>query len=193
MFALTDEERAEVLYQQELCWFLGGEFAQAASIVAELEPFSQEVLLLHALCLAYAGKYEESQIMAARCISWNGPSPHLDELLALYRQHPSERSIVAATVLSFVPPAGHFYNEAYGEGLVSAGLNTASLAFTVANLVGGYWIAGIVGGAIALNYTILGSTERSQQLTEIHNNNAPILFGDRLREFLTRALEDPAK
>ena len=193
MFALTDEERAEVLYQQELCWFLGGEFSQAAAVASELEPSSQEILLLHTLSLAYAGKYDESEIMAARCISWDGPSPYLDELIALYRQHPVERNATLAMVLSYLPPSGHFYNEAYGEGLLSAGLNAASVAFTVANLLGGYWIAGIAGGAIALNYTVMGGAERSQQLAEIYNNNAPLLFGDRLRELLARALEEPGR
>lgn len=180
-----------MLYRKELMFFLGGEFAQAAALVPEVEPASQEILLLHALTLAYAGKYDESELMAARCISWNGESPYLDGLLALYRQHPPVREGVAAMVLSFLPPCGHFYNEAYGEGAASALLNAAAAAFTVANLLGGYWISGIVGGAIALNYTFMGNMERCQQLTEIHNNNAPLLFGDRLREFLRHALEEP--
>ena len=193
MFALTDEERTEVLYQQELCHFLNGEFGQAAVIADNLEPSRQDIMLLHALVLAYSGRYDESEIIAARCISWNGPSPYLDELLALYRQHPAERNAGASLALSFLPPVGHFYNEAYGEGLLSGGLNAAAVAFMVANLAGGYWITGLLGGAIALNYTYMGNIERCQELTQIHNNNAPILFGDRVREFLARALEEPQK
>ena len=46
MFALTPEERQEVLFQQELCRFMGGEFEQAAAMVEEVEPVSQDVLLL---------------------------------------------------------------------------------------------------------------------------------------------------
>ncbi len=188
MFALTDEERNAVLYQRELLYFLDGEFRQAAALVPEVEATSQEILLLHALALAYAGNYDESEIYAARCISWDGPSPYLDELLVLYRQHPMQRSEATALALSFLPPAGHFYNEAYGEGVLSAGLNAASVAFMAANLLGGYWVSGLLGGAIALNYTFMGNIERVQELTEINNNNAPILFGDSLREFLRRAM-----
>ncbi|MBO4455923.1 MAG: hypothetical protein J5759_05690 [Bacteroidales bacterium] len=192
MYALTPEERNTVLYQQELCHFLAGELNQAATLVAEVEPSSQDILLLHALVLAYAGRYDESELMAARCISWNGESPHLDELTALYRQHPAERNATAALVLGFLPPLGHFYNGAYGEGLLSAGLNAASVAFVVANCMGGYWVSGILGGIVALNYTWMGSVERSQALTEKNNNNATILFGERLREFLARVMEEPA-
>ena len=190
LFAFTPEELTDALYRKELMYYLRGEFEQAAALVPEIDAASQEILMLHALVLAYSGRYDESEIMAARCISWDGPSPYLDELLALYRQHPAHRDGAAALALSFLPPAGHFYNEAYGEGVVSFGLNAASLAFTVANLLGGYWVTGILGGAIALNYTFMGNLERNQQLAEIHNNNAPILFGDRVREFLKRALED---
>jgi len=192
MYALTPEERNTVLYQQELCHFLAGELEQAATLVAEVEPSSQDILLLHALVLAYSGRYDESELMAARCISWNGESPHLDELLALYMQHPAAKDGTISLVLGFLPPLGHFYNEAYGEGLLSAGLNAASVAFTVANCLGGYWISGILGGLIALNYTWLGSAERSQALTEKNNNNSAILFGERVREFLARVMEEQA-
>ena len=184
MFAMTPEERAQVMYKQELCWYLCGEFAQAASLVSELEPDTQEIMLLHALVLAYAGRYDESEIYAARYISWNGESPYLEELLELYKGHPQPRSELNAMLLAVLPPAGHFYNEAYGEGLLSAGLNAGSLAFTIANLLGGYWVTGIVGGAIAMNYTVMGNQERNAALVAKYNHNSPIEFGDRLREFL---------
>ena len=191
MFALTDEERADVLYRRELLYFLSGDFVQAASLVEEVEPLRQDILLLHALALAYAGRYDESEIMAARCISWDGPSPHLDALLALYRQCPPERSPAAALALSFIPPCGHFYNEAYGEGLLSLGFNAASVALVVSSLLGGYWVTGLLGGALALNGTFMGNIERNQALTEIYNHNAPLQFGDKLREFMATALEEP--
>lgn len=184
MFALLPEERQQVLYKQELCFFLSGEFSQAAAFVSEVEPESREILLLHALSLAYAGKYDESEIYAARYLSWDGESPHLDALFKLYEGHPQPRSQVASTLLSMLPPLGHIYNGAPAEGLLSAGLNAGSLAFTVANLLGGYWITGIVGGAIALNYTVMGSQERNEALMEMYKTNAPLVFGDRLRAFL---------
>lgn len=188
MFALTDDERNKVLYQQELCHYLAGEFEQAATLSGDVEPVSQDILLLHALALAYAGRYDESEIMAARCISWNGPSKHLEALLKLYEGHPRTRKEEVALALGFVPPLGHFYNEAYDEGLLSLGLTAASIAFTAASLLGGYWITGIAGGAIALDYTWLGGQERSIALTQMHNNNAPLQFGDKLRAFLSDVL-----
>ena len=189
MYALTEEERNAVLYQQELCHFLAGDLEQAVTMVGEVEPLSQDILLLHALVLAYSGRYDESGVMAARCLCWNGESQYLDELLALYIQHPAEKDEVAATVLGFLPPLGHFYNEAYGEGLLSLGLNAASVSYIVLNCMGGYWISGIVGGLIALNYTLMGAQERSIALAATGNCNARIEFGERVREFFGRALE----
>jgi hypothetical protein len=184
MFALTPEERSSVLYQQELCWFLAGDFKQAASMVSEIEPSTRDILLLHSLALAYNGQYDESELYAARYISWDGESPRLPDLLKLYESHPRPKSETTAMMLSILPPLGHFYNEAYGEGLLSAGLNAGALAFTIANLVGGYWITGIVGGAIALNYTVMGNQERNAALVEKHNHNDPIEFGNKVRAFL---------
>lgn len=184
VFALSPEERQALLYKQELCFYLGGEFSQAAAFVSEVEPESKEILLLHALSLAYAGQYDESEIYAARFMSWDGENPHLQDLFKLYEGHPRPRSELTSILLSVLPPLGHLYNGAPSEGLLSAGLNAGALAFTVANLLGGYWVTGIVGGAIALNYTVMGSQERNAELLEIYKRNAPLEFGDRLRDFL---------
>ena len=184
MFALSPEERHEVLYQQELCYFLSGEFSQAAAMVPEVDLDSADVLLLHALALAYSGNYPESEIYAARFISWDGESPHLGKLLKFYESAPRVRRPGTAFALSFVPPLGHLYNGAYGEGALSAGLNAAAVAFTVANLLGGYWVTGLLGGGMALNYTYMGNQQRNQALVEKHNHNDPIEFGDRLRALL---------
>lgn len=184
LFAMTDEERADVLYQRELCWFLDGDFAQAASMVEEVGDSTEDALLLHALVLAYAGRYAESEIYAARYISWNGPSPRLQELLALYAAAPQPRNQATAAVLSFFPPLGHFYNGRTGEGLLSGALNIASLGFTVANMVSGYWVTAILGGGIALDQTFMGNRERNVALVALHDRNDPIAFGDKVRGFL---------
>ena len=89
-----------------------------------------------------------------------------------------------------MPPLAHFYNEAYGEGLLSAGLNAASVGIIVANLVGGYWISGILGGGIALDYTLMGNRERNAFLVHKNNTNGPIAFGERLRALLGDILND---
>lgn len=184
LFALTPEERTAVQYQQELCWFLAGDFKQAASLVEEVGDGSSDALLLHALALAYNGQYDESEIYAARYISWDGPSERLPELLALYAAHPRVPDAKTSLVLSFFPPLGHFYNGEIGEGVLSGGLNLAALAFTVANLVSGYWVTGLVGGGIALNYTYMGNHQRNAALVEKRRVNDPIIFGDRVRAFL---------
>ncbi len=184
LFALTPEERTSVLYQQELCYFLDGDFIQAAALVDEVGDGSADALLLHALVLAYGGEYDKSELFAARYISYDGPSPRLQALLDLYATHPRKRDAASSMVLSFFPPLGHFYNGEVSEGLLSGGLNLAALAFTVANCVGGYWVTGLLGGGIALNYTLMGNHERTAALVEKHNNNDPILFGDRVRAFL---------
>lgn len=184
LFALTPEERTDVLYQQELCYLLDGEFSQAASLVAQVGDGSPDALLLHALAFAYAGRYDESQIYAARYISWDGPSPRLPSLLDLYAAKPREYNPTTSLVMSFFPPLGHLYNDAPGEGVLSGAMNLAALAFTVANFVSGYWVTGLVGGGIALNYTYMGNHQRTAFLVAKHSQNDAVQFGDKLRAFL---------
>ena len=184
LFALEPQERTQVLYGQELYWFMAGDFGQASTLVEEVGDESREALLLHALVLAYAGRYDESEIYAARFVSWDGPCPRLGELLKFYEVHPRPRSASTAMALSFVPPLGHFYNGEYGEGLLSLGLNGAAAAFVVANLLGGYWVTGIVGGGILLDYTFIGNQERNDALVQRHNAGDPLAFGEGLRRLL---------
>ena len=188
MFALTPEQRQAVLFQQELCWFLGGEFEQACSMVQEVGDSSQDALLLHALALAYSGRYDESEIYAARCVSWDGPCERLPELLKYYEGHPRVRSGKTAMALAFVPPLGHLYNGAPGEGLLSLGLNAGAAAFTLANLLGGYWVTGLLGGGMLLNYTFMGNQQRNAELVQRNNARGPIEFGDGLRILLSEIL-----
>lgn len=190
MFALEPEEQGRVLYGQELYWFMSGDFGQAATLIEEVGDGSREALLLHALVLAYAGRYDESEIYAARFVSWDGPCPRLGELLKFYECHPRPRKASAAMALAFVPPLGHFYNGAYGEGLLSLGLNGGAAAFVVANLLGGYWVTGIVGGGILLNYTFMGNQERNTALVRQHNAQDPLAFGDALRNLLQDITSD---
>ena len=188
MYALDENERERVLLQQELCLFLSGDFQGAAALVGETTSIARDDLLLHALVLCYAGRYRESEEMAAKCLGWYGHADRLEALRRLYAQHPTPKSELETMALSFLPPAGHFYTGHYAEGLLSAGLNAAAAAFTVVNLLYGYWITGIVGGAIALNYTFMGNQERTAALTARYNHDEPIRFGDRVREFLKESL-----
>ena len=188
MYALEEDERERVLLQQELCLFLSGDFQGASALVGESSSTARNDLLLHALVLCYAGRYRESEEMAARFLGWYGHADRLEALRRLYAQHPSPKGEVETMLLSFLPPAGHFYTGHRAEGLLSLGLNAAAATFAAVNLMYGYWITGIVGGAIALNYTFMGNQERTAALAARYNRDEPILFGDRVREFLRESL-----
>lgn len=188
LYALSDAERRDILYQKELCHFLSGNFPTAASLVADLPATGRDTLLLHALVLCYAGRYAESEEMAAKLLGWYGHADRLGDLRRLYASHPQHKSDGATMALSFLPPAGHMYTGHGREGLLSMALNAGAVAITAASLLSSYWITGIVGGGILLNYTFMGNQERTAALTAQYNHNAPILFGDRLRAFLFEIL-----
>ena len=73
--------------------------------------------------------------------------------------------------LTFLVPAGYFYAGAPGEGAVSTALNAASVAWIVVNLNAGLPVTALLGGALALSYTFLGSQERVAELIAIHNSS----------------------
>ena len=81
------------------------------------------------------------------------------EMGLLEEAEPRRISTRTAELLSLLPPLGHIYVHDYAGGALSLGLNAASVSWAVVQGVSGAWIASLLGGAMALNYTYNGSRE----------------------------------
>lgn len=181
MYALDPLEQQDVLYNEQLCAFLSGDFTRACALAEEVSPWNEETLLIDALSYCYAGNYEKAEHYAAVYMRFIGKDSR--EVRDFFRDAPKRKNSTTAMILSFLPPAGHFYTGEYGEGMLSMGLNAAAAAFTALNLAYGYWITGFVGGGIALDHTFMGNQERTAALVERYNTNSAIAFGDSLKAF----------
>ena len=87
--------------------------------------------------------------------------------------------------LTFLVPAGYIYAGAPGEGAVSTALNAGSVAWIVLNMGAGVPVTALLGGALALSYTFLGSQERVAELIAIHNSSK---ISDAKRDAASKAL-----
>ena len=87
--------------------------------------------------------------------------------------------------LTFLVPAGYIYAGAPGEGAVSTALNAGSIAWIVLNMGAGLPVTALLGGALALSYTFLGSQERVAELIAIHNSSK---ISDAKRDAASKAL-----
>lgn len=74
---------------------------------------------------------------------------------------PKSKDATTAMLLSIIPGLGHFYAGAWKEGLLEIGANAAAIAWTVTQIASGCYVSGILGGAIALNWTYLGGIQRA--------------------------------
>ena len=189
MYLLPPERRADVLYEKELCCYLAGDFEAAASYMEEAGAGdAPRRLLLDALVLGECARWDESQEKAAALMDllYDGESLDIADsaLEGLFACTPEMKAEKQAVFRALLPPLGHLYSGHLAEGLVSLGLNTASLGWTVWQCVSGNWITGLLGGGIALNYTLMGGIERSAELAEQYNHDAMRGFNDALRTLL---------
>lgn len=155
MFGLTEEQLHDVLYEKELCSYLSGDFEAAASYMKESG--RESLSALDSLVLAENGLLEGM---------------------------PRVKSEGTATFLSFLPPLGHFYTDNYGEGMLSMALNAGAASFALFNILDGCWVTGILGGAIALNYTFMGNMERTLFLVDKYNYTKRRFFCDSMKKEL---------
>ena len=189
MYLLPPERRAEVLYEKELCSYLAGDCNAAASFMEEAgEVNTPRRLLLDALVLGGCARWDESKAKSETLMDLLYDGADLEAadagLEALFARVPEFRTEKQAVFRSFLPPLGHLYSGHLSEGLVSLGLNAASLGWTVWQCVSGNWITGLLGGGIALNYTLTGGMERSAELAEQYNRDSMRGFNDALRGLL---------
>ena len=81
-----------------------------------------------------------------------------------------------ADILSLIPPLGHLYAHEPGEGLLSLMLNAVSVTWTVLQGCSGAWVASLLGGGMALNYTYNGERERTAALVEEYNQKERLKY-----------------
>ena len=189
MYMLAPERRDDVLYEKELCSYLAGDFAGAASYMEEAgEAAAPRRLLLDALVLGECARWDESRSRAGALLSSLYSGAELEaarrELDGLFSGVPKLKTEKQAVFRSFLPPLGHLYTGHLSEGLVSAGLNTAAAGWTVWQCLSGNWVTGILGGGIALSSTFMGGMARSAELVEEYNHDALRGFNDALRALL---------
>ena len=189
MYMLSPEQREEVLYEKELCSYLAGDFSAAASYMEEAagEPAPRR-LLLDALVLGECARWDESRSKATQLLLtlYDGEEFEAarNELDALFARIPKLKEEKQAVFRSFLPPLGHLYSGHLYEGLVSAGLNIGAAGWTVWQCASGNWITGLLGGGIAMSYTVMGGMARSAELAEEYNHDALRGFNDALRALL---------
>ena len=189
MYALSPEERSDILYRKELYHYLAGEYASAASCLDEAGPSAElRRLRLDALVLGECGRWAESRAAATDLLSRMYEGEELDaaqrELDDLFMHVPRLKEEKQAVFRSFLPPLGQMYSGHVSEGLQSMLLNAAAAGWTVWQCLSGNWITGLLGGGVALNATFMGGMERSVQLAEQYNRDAMRAFNDALRSLL---------
>lgn len=127
MFAASEEERREILYEKALCCYLAADYDGSISALEEM-----------GIDVGYVA--------------------------------PKLKSPGLGVGLTFLVPAGYCYAGAPLEGLLSTGLNAASVGWIILEISQSCWIGGILGGAIALYSTFYGAQERVARLIEEHNS-----------------------
>lgn len=155
-------ERADLLKR-------AGDYPEALSLLSQVRMYMlspeerRELTLQKALCSYLSKDYDASLSYLSEAGLKASPEPA------------KRKNEYLAMALTFLIPAGYAYAEApWTEAVLSTALNFGSIAWTVTQLAGGLYVAGGLGGAIALSYTVLGAQERVATLVENYNSSAVV-------------------
>lgn len=146
-----------------------GDYEDALSLLSQVRMYllspeqRRELTLQKALCAYLSKDYDAS----LSYISEAG--------LKLSPDSPKHKNEYIGMALTFLVPMGYAYAEApWTEAVLSTALNAGSIAWAVTQLSAGLYVAGGLGGAIALSYTFLGAQERVATLIENYNSSAVV-------------------
>jgi len=165
--------RKAVCYENACAWSEALETLDRVRMYALPEGERRGLMLSKAQILARCGRMDESHQMALELLGSlteagvvSDPAAAGKRLESIYAAAGNGKSSDTALILSFLPPLGHFYVGRPGEGLLSMTMNASVVAFAAWQLVGGYYVTGALGGAIALERTFMGGQERVLELAE---------------------------
>lgn len=144
-----------------------GDYEEALSLLSQVRMYllspeqRRELTLQKALCAYLSKDYDAS----LSYISEAG--------LKLSPDSPKCKNEYLGVAMTFLVPAGYAYAGApWSEAVLSTALNAGSIAWAVTQLSAGLYVAGGLGGAIALSYTFFGAQERVATLIENYNSSA---------------------
>lgn len=193
MYLLQPEDRADVLYEKELCSYLAGDFDSAAGFIEEadangVDTSDPDKLMLDALVFGECGRWDDSRGRAEQFVKsvYYGADQKsaMVQIDNFFNDLPELKDEKTAMIRAFLPPLGHFYTGNGEEGWLSMAMNAAAAGWCVGNCLAGNWITGILGGGIALNYTFMGNQERCSYLVGKYNHDVLRAANDSLRKML---------
>lgn len=146
-----------------------GDYSEALSLLSQVRMYllspeqRRELTVQKALC-AYLSKAYDASLS------------YISEVgLKLSPDSPKRKNEYIGMALTFLVPAGYAYAGApWPEAVLSTALNAGSIAWAVTQLSSGLYVAGGLGGAIALSYTFLGAQERVATLIENYNSSVVV-------------------
>lgn len=182
----------DALISKARCYRNAGRFEDASATLERirmylLSPEEQDSIILErALYSSMSGDVDAAlSHLEQLCASGSEMSATIQEQLSSLKQgRAAKKSENKAMLLAILPPLGHFYTQNYEEGLLSAGMNILAAGWTVWQCASGFWVTGLLGGGMALNYSYMGNIDRSIELAGIYNEARDSEFNDKLRALI---------
>ncbi len=156
----------DALLSKAECYCRAGEWRLAAGTLERVRMYAlpedrrDSVIFSKGVCYFACGEYGD----AASCLS------ELTEFEDL--ASPERKSAAKGMFLALLPPLGHIYAGAPGEGALSFVMNASVLAAAVWQVCCGFYVTGLLGGAFAFERTYFGAQERVACLIEEYNKEA---------------------
>lgn len=189
---VSEELHFQIRQERMLLFYISGNYTGVISEYGQLSfflgnfPNREKTTYLNILALNELGRWDE----AYNLVKSHYKNQELAEIEALYSELPSfKNESTAGWLATFIPGSGQIYAGATGEGLVSGGLQLASLGWMGYNFWKGYYVTGLLTGGGLFQTTYFASIERAQTIAEESNSRFSNSFNEELKQEILRLEE----
>ena len=193
---LTQETRAQVLYERTLNYFLDHSTFAALSVYRDLQALqpvpTDEQNLLGLLILNESKKWDECRAQLLAAALARKDFADTSAIRGLITEPRQKDPLRARRLSAMLPGAGQAYAGYPGKGGASLLLNAGFLAFASYNFISSYYVMGIVSGTGTFLKFYKGGIELSEHLVEKDNKRARELWQSRYSELIFKVFAVPA-
>lgn len=179
---LSDSSQFILRNELIVCYYLSGFYEDALSQIQQLRFFVKDSLLTQnsklweILCLTQLKRYPEAKEVFGAYASAKNVKMNVDSVFAFEKSNKFKNVKKAAALATFLPGAGMLYVGNTTEGLVSLGLQIATLGFGFHNISKGYYLSGFFTGFGLFQAFYFGGIRRTELLAEQKNRQLIDLY-----------------
>ena len=192
---LKDSSQFILRYETVVCYILAGQYDNALGQMEQFQYYVTDSTLKYKtdiwkiLALTYLNRYAEAKENFKVYVARNKLDLDVEKVFYFEKNPNLKNEKKAQTLATFIPGAGMLYLGNTKEGIISLGLQLATLGFAGYNFWNGYYLSGFLTGFGLFQAFYFGGIRRTEILTRQYNEKKSKEYVNNIKSVLWQSIK----